>query len=84
MLAYIGKRLLLMIPTLIGVLTLTFVVIQFVPGGPVEQLVAESAGRDHGRHQRVLGQARPRHEADRGAEEALRLRQAAARRATSR
>jgi microcin C transport system permease protein len=42
MLAYIGKRLLLMIPTLIGVLTLTFVVIQFVPGGPVEQILAEA------------------------------------------
>ena len=39
--AYILKRLLLMIPTLLGVLTVTFVVIQFVPGGPVEQLVAE-------------------------------------------
>src|SRR6201994_588388 len=37
--SYILKRLLLMIPTLIGVLTLTFVVIQFVPGGPVEQAV---------------------------------------------
>src|SRR5258706_9250601 len=35
--SYILKRLLLMIPTLLGVLTLTFVVIQFVPGGPVEQ-----------------------------------------------
>jgi microcin C transport system permease protein len=41
MLSYIGKRLLLMIPTILGVLTLTFVVIQFVPGGPVDQLVAE-------------------------------------------
>ncbi|HPL79401.1 MAG TPA: microcin ABC transporter permease, partial [Burkholderiaceae bacterium] len=37
MAAYILKRLLLMIPTLFGVLLLTFVVIQFVPGGPVEQ-----------------------------------------------
>jgi microcin C transport system permease protein len=46
MLAYIGKRLLLMIPTLIGVLTLVFVIIQFVPGGPIEQLLAEArAGR---------------------------------------
>ena len=35
---YILKRLLLMIPTLLGVLFLTFVVVQFVPGGPVEQL----------------------------------------------
>lgn len=39
--SYILKRVLLMIPTLIGVLTLTFVVIQFVPGGPVEQTVRE-------------------------------------------
>jgi len=38
---YILKRLLLMIPTLFGVLTLTFVVIQFVPGGPVEQAAHE-------------------------------------------
>ncbi len=48
MLAYILKRLLLMIPTLFGVLLLTFVVIQFVPGGPVEQYLAEArtaAGR---------------------------------------
>ncbi len=42
MLAYIIKRLLLMIPTLLGVLLLTFVVIQFVPGGPVEQYLAEA------------------------------------------
>jgi microcin C transport system permease protein len=42
MLAYILKRLLLMIPTLLGVLLLTFVVIQFVPGGPVEQYMAEA------------------------------------------
>ena len=42
MLAYILKRLLLMIPTLFGVLLLTFVVIQFVPGGPVEQYMAEA------------------------------------------
>jgi ABC-type microcin C transport system permease subunit YejB len=34
--SYILKRILLMIPTLLGVLTLTFAVIQFVPGGPVE------------------------------------------------
>jgi microcin C transport system permease protein len=42
MLSYILKRLLLMIPTLFGVLLLTFAVIQFVPGGPVEQYLAES------------------------------------------
>jgi microcin C transport system permease protein len=42
MLAYIGKRLLLMIPTLLGVLTVTFLIIQLVPGGPVEQILAEA------------------------------------------
>ncbi|MCW8899953.1 MAG: microcin C ABC transporter permease YejB [Gammaproteobacteria bacterium] len=39
MAAYILKRLLLMIPTIFGVMLLTFVVTQFVPGGPVEQLI---------------------------------------------
>jgi microcin C transport system permease protein len=39
--SYILKRLLLMIPTLLGVLTVTFAVIQFVPGGPVEQAAYE-------------------------------------------
>lgn len=37
--AYILKRLLLMIPTLFGVMLITFAVTQFVPGGPVEQLI---------------------------------------------
>ena len=48
MAAYVLKRLLLMIPTLLGVLLLTFVVIQFVPGGPVEQMVSQLQGRDTG------------------------------------
>jgi microcin C transport system permease protein len=48
MLAYIIKRLLLMVPTLLGVLLMTFAVIQFVPGGPVEQMVAQLQGRDTG------------------------------------
>ena len=46
--AYIFKRLLLMIPTLLGVLTLTFAVVQFVPGGPVEQMVLELKGKGGG------------------------------------
>ena len=48
MFAYILKRILLMLPTLLGVLMLTFAVVQFVPGGPVEQYLAEAkagAGR---------------------------------------
>ena len=48
MTTYILKRLLLMVPTLLGVLMLTFVVIQFVPGGPVEQMVSQLQGRDGG------------------------------------
>ncbi len=39
--AYILRRLLLIIPTLFGIMLLNFVVIQFAPGGPVEQLIAE-------------------------------------------
>jgi microcin C transport system permease protein len=42
MLTYILKRVALMLPTLLGVLTLTFVVIQFVPGGPIDQALAEA------------------------------------------
>jgi microcin C transport system permease protein len=42
MAAYIFKRLLLMLPTLLGVLLVTFAVTQFVPGGPVEQYLAEA------------------------------------------
>ena len=42
MLTYLLKRLALMLPTLLGILLLTFAVIQFVPGGPVEQYLAEA------------------------------------------
>jgi microcin C transport system permease protein len=37
-----------MIPTLLGILLITFIIIQFVPGGPVEQMVAQLQGRDAG------------------------------------
>ena len=43
---YIIKRILLMIPTLLGILFFTFLIIQFVPGGPVEQLVNKLSGLD--------------------------------------
>src|SRR5262245_37382263 len=45
---YILQRLLLMIPTLFGILLITFIVIQFVPGGPVEQMVSQLSGREGG------------------------------------
>ncbi|MGN6388205.1 MAG: microcin C ABC transporter permease YejB [Burkholderiaceae bacterium] len=43
--SYIARRLLLMIPTLFGVIAITFAVIQFVPGGPVEQALIELKGQ---------------------------------------
>ncbi|HLA77203.1 MAG TPA: microcin ABC transporter permease, partial [Vicinamibacteria bacterium] len=46
--AYILKRLLLMIPTLLGIIAVTFAVTQFVPGGPVEQMVSQLRGRGAG------------------------------------
>ncbi|PLS21819.1 microcin C ABC transporter permease YejB [Neptunicoccus cionae] len=39
--AYILRRLLLMIPTLLGIMLINFTLIQFVPGGPVEQILAQ-------------------------------------------
>ena len=42
--AYILKRVLLMIPTLVGVMLITFAVTQFVPGGPVERMMAQLSG----------------------------------------
>ena len=46
MLAYILRRLALIIPTLIGILTLNFFIIQAAPGGPVEQMIAQLQGLD--------------------------------------
>ena len=45
---YILKRFLLMIPTLFGVMFITFVITQFVPGGPVEKMMAQIEGRGAG------------------------------------
>ncbi len=45
MFSYIVKRLLLMIPTLFGVMLVTFAVTQFVPGGPVEQMISQLEGK---------------------------------------
>ena len=46
MLAYIVRRLLLMIPTVLGIMLVSFVIIQFAPGGPVEQAIAQLTGSD--------------------------------------
>lgn len=49
MAAYILKRLMLMIPTLFGVMLVTFSVTQFVPGGPVEQMINKLQGQGVGK-----------------------------------
>ena len=46
MTGYIVRRILLMIPTILGVLTITFIIAQFVPGGPVEQVIAQMRHRN--------------------------------------
>jgi len=45
MTAYLIRRLLLVIPTLFGIIAINFVVVQFAPGGPVEQMIAELRGK---------------------------------------
>jgi len=55
MTAYIARRLLLMIPTLLGILFVSFVVVQFAPGGPVERVIAQLSGADTGGSSRISG-----------------------------
>jgi microcin C transport system permease protein len=54
---YILRRILLMIPTLFGIMLVTFVVTQFVPGGPVERMIAQIEG--HGAGGEVSGGGAP-------------------------
>lgn len=44
MAVYIARRLLLMIPTLLGIMLVSFAIVQFVPGGPVERMIAQMQG----------------------------------------
>lgn len=55
MTSYILRRLLLMIPTLFGVLLVNFAIIQFAPGGPVEQIIAQVRGIDADAAGRISG-----------------------------
>jgi microcin C transport system permease protein len=57
MTAYIIRRLLLMIPTLFGILLVSFAVVQFAPGGPVERVLAQLSGQDTGATSRISGSA---------------------------
>ncbi|MEP4421932.1 MAG: microcin C ABC transporter permease YejB [Nitratireductor sp.] len=53
--AYILRRLLLMIPTLFGIMAISFTVIQFAPGGPVEQVIARITGQGGDAADRISG-----------------------------
>ena len=53
--AYILRRLLLMIPTLLGIMLLSFTLIQFAPGGPVEQVIAQLTGQGGSASDRISG-----------------------------
>ncbi|MDX2287393.1 MAG: microcin C ABC transporter permease YejB [Hyphomicrobiaceae bacterium] len=55
MAAYLLKRILLILPTLFGIMLVSFVVIQFAPGGPVEQVIAQLSGTDVSMSSRITG-----------------------------
>ena len=72
MLAYIARRLLLIVPTLFGIMLVNFVITQAAPGGPIEQVIADitrgssvtgrftGAGGDHFEASRALPNCRRR------------------------
>ena len=53
--AYILRRVLLMIPTILGIMAISFAVIQFAPGGPVEQVIAKLSGQGGDAGDRISG-----------------------------
>jgi microcin C transport system permease protein len=57
MLSYVLRRIALMIPTLFGIMLITFAIVQFAPGGPVERVLAQLQGQGDGALSRVTGGA---------------------------
>lgn len=55
--AYLARRLLLVIPTLFGIMVINFVIVQAAPGGPVDQTLAQIRGAAGGTLERVTGSA---------------------------
>ena len=55
MTAYILRRVLLIIPTMVGIMLMTFIIVQFAPGGPVERLIAQLTGTDVSATARISG-----------------------------
>ena len=57
MAAYIARRLLLMIPTILGIMLVSFTIVQFAPGGPIERIIAQISGTEVSATARVGGTA---------------------------
>src|SRR5688500_4406978 len=55
MASYILRRILLMIPTILGIMAISFLVVQFAPGGPVERVIAQIQGTDVSATARISG-----------------------------
>jgi microcin C transport system permease protein len=55
MAAYVVRRILLMIPTILGIMLVSFAVIQFAPGGPIERIIAQLSGTDVSATARISG-----------------------------
>jgi microcin C transport system permease protein len=55
MTAYIARRILLMVPTLFGIMLVSFLVVQFAPGGPIERIISQLSGADTGATSRISG-----------------------------
>src|SRR5690606_6350916 len=53
--AYLLKRLLLIFPTLLGIMVISFAIVQFAPGGPVERVIAQISGTDVAATSRIGG-----------------------------
>ena len=53
--AYIARRMLLMIPTILGIMAINFAIVQFAPGGPVERVIAQIQGHDVAATSRISG-----------------------------
>lgn len=55
MTAYIFKRLLLIVPTLLAIMVLNFIIIQAAPGGPIDQVIAQLQGQNTDATARISG-----------------------------
>ena len=55
MTGYLIRRLLLMVPTIFGIMLVSFLVVQFAPGGPIESVIAKLSGADTGAASRTGG-----------------------------